>query len=168
MTRNPQIGFVVGSKSDLSQLEGAVSFLKEMGVPYEIRILSAHRTPELAREYALTARERGLRVLVGVAGMAAHLAGVLAATTDLPVLGVPARGGALQGVDALLSTVQMPGGVPVATFAIGKPGAMNAAIFACQILAHDDPALHKKLAGFRAALREKVEHDDEDMRGVRG
>ncbi len=168
MAKQPRIGFVLGSKSDLPQLEGAESFLKEVAVPYEIRIISAHRTPERAREYALTARDRGLEVLVGMAGMAAHLSGVLAATSDLPVLGVPARGGALQGVDALLSTVQMPAGVPVATFAIGKAGAMNAAVFACQILAGSDEGLRGKVAGFRAALRQKVETDDEDTRGVRG
>jgi phosphoribosylaminoimidazole carboxylase PurE protein len=167
-SKQPRIGFVLGSKSDLAQLEGAEAFLKEVAVPYEVRIISAHRTPERAREYALTARDRGLGVLVGMAGMAAHLSGVLAASSDLPVLGIPARGGALQGVDALLSTVQMPGGVPVATFAIGKAGAMNAAIFACQILAQSDDALRKKIAGFRAALRQKVEQDDEDTRGVRG
>jgi len=168
MASQPRIGFLLGSKSDLPQLEGAESFLKEMGVPYEVRIISAHRTPERAREYALTARDRGLEVLVGMAGMAAHLGGVLAASSDLPVLGVPARGGALQGVDALLSTVQMPAGVPVATFAIGKAGAMNAAVFACQILGLSDAALRKKITGFRAALRQKVELDDEDTRGVRG
>jgi phosphoribosylaminoimidazole carboxylase PurE protein len=168
MAKQPRVGFVLGSKSDLSQLEGAESFLKEVGVPYEVRIISAHRTPERAREYALTARDRGLEVLVGMAGMAAHLAGVLAATSDLPVLGVPARGGALQGVDALLSTVQMPAGVPVATFAVGKAGAMNAAVFACQILAQSDEALRKKVVGFRAAMRDKITQDDEDTRGVRG
>lgn len=168
MAKQPRIGFVLGSKSDLAQLEGAEAFLKEVGVPYEVRIISAHRTPERAREYALTARDRGLEVLVAMAGMAAHLGGVLAATSDLPVLGVPARGGALQGVDALLSTVQMPAGVPVATFAIGKPGAMNAAVFACQILAQADADLQGKIVGFRAAMREKITQDDEDARGIRG
>jgi phosphoribosylamine--glycine ligase len=167
MAKQPRIGFVLGSKSDVAQLEGAESFLKEVGVPYEVRIISAHRTPERAREYALTARDRGLEVLVAMAGMAAHLGGVLAATSDLPVLGVPARGGALQGVDALLSTVQMPAGVPVATFAIGKPGAMNAAVFACQILARSDEKLRQKIVGFRAAMRDKITQDDEDSRGVR-
>jgi phosphoribosylaminoimidazole carboxylase PurE protein len=168
MASQARIGFLLGSKSDLAQLEGAESFLKEVGVPYEVRIISAHRTPERAREYAETARERGLEVLVAVAGMAAHLGGVLAASSDLPVLGVPAPGGALQGIDALLSTVQMPAGVPVATFAIGKAGAMNAAVFACQVLALSDAALREKIARFRAALRRKVEQDDEDARGVRG
>jgi len=168
MAKKPRIGFVLGSKSDLPQLEGAESFLKEVGVPYEVRIISAHRTPERAREYALTARDRGLEVLVAMAGMAAHLGGVLAATSDLPVLGVPARGGALQGVDALLSTVQMPAGVPVAAFAIGKPGAMNAAVFACQVLALSDADLRQKIVGFRAAMRDKITQDDEDARGVRG
>jgi len=158
------IGILLGSKSDLEQIAGAESFLKEMGVPYEVRIISAHRTPERAREYALTARDRGVKVLIGMAGMAAHLAGALAAQSDLPVLGVPASGSALQGFDSLLSTVQMPPGIPVATFAVGKPGATNAAIFACQILATSDDGVRKKLEGFRASLRAKVEKDDEATR----
>jgi phosphoribosylaminoimidazole carboxylase PurE protein len=159
-----RIAFVLGSKSDLPLLEGARGFLEEIGVPYEIRIISAHRTPERAREYALTARDRGLAVLIGVAGMAAHLAGVLAASSDLPVLGVPGGGGPLQGIDSLLSTVQMPGGVPVATFAIGKAGATNAAIFACQILAQSDEQVRKGVAAFRASMRAKVEADDDEVR----
>jgi phosphoribosylaminoimidazole carboxylase PurE protein len=157
------IGFILGSQSDLDQLEGARAFLSEMGVPYEVRIISAHRSPERCREYALKARERGLKALVGVAGVAAHLAGVLAAHTDLPVLGVPAAGGPLLGLDALLSTVQMPGGVPVATFAIGKAGATNAAVFACRMLALNDPALAKKLAAYRDAMRSKVERADDEL-----
>ena len=163
----PLIGFVLGSKSDLPQMEGAETFLKEVDVPYEVRIISAHRTPEHARDYALTAADRGLKVIVGMAGMAAHLAGVLSASADIPVLGVPARGGALQGFDALLGTVQMPAGVPVATFAIGKAGATNAAIFACKIMALHDEELAKKLVGFRAALRAQTEKADEESRGVR-
>ena len=160
----PRIGIVCGSKSDLPQLEGARSFLDEIGVPYEVRIISAHRTPERAHDYARTAKDRGLDVIVAMAGMAAHLAGVLAATAEIPVLGVPGAGGALQGVDALLSTVQMPAGIPVATFGIGKSGATNAAIFACQVLALGDDALGKKLVGFHAGLRAKVEQADEDLR----
>lgn len=158
------IGFVLGSKSDLPQLDGARTFLDEMGVPYEVRILSAHRTPEQAHEYAKTARERGLKAIVGMAGMAAHLAGVLAATARVPVLGVPAAGGALQGVDALLSTVQMPAGVPVATFAVGKAGATNAAIFACQVMALSDESLAKKLDAYRRSMAEKVLAADEEVR----
>jgi phosphoribosylaminoimidazole carboxylase PurE protein len=159
------VEFVLGSNSDLDQLDGARAFLNEMGVTNEVRIISAHRTPERCREYALGAKDRGVKVLVGMAGVAAHLAGVLAAHTDLPVLGVPAAGGPLNGFDALLSTVQMPGGVPVATFAIGKAGATNAAIFACRMLALNDPAMAKKLAAYRDSMRVKVERADEELRG---
>ena len=158
---NARIGIVLGSKSDLSQMEGAEHLLKEVGVPYEIRIISAHRTPDKAHEYAKTAKERGIEVIIAVAGMAAHLAGVLAASADVPVLGVPARGGALEGLDALLATVQMPAGCPVATFAIGKAGGTNAAIFACQVLALTDEKVASQVRGFRAAMRMKVEADDE-------
>ncbi len=165
---NPVIGFVLGSKNDLPQLEGAEAFLKEAQVPYEIRIISAHRTPERAREYAQSAPARGLRLLVGVAGMAAHLSGVLAATAQIPVLGVPASGGPLEGFDALLSTVQMPAGVPVATFAIGKAGATNAAVFACQVLALSDADLGQRIRDIRASQARKVERDDEETKGTRG
>ena len=153
---NPLIGFVLGSKNDLPQLERAEQFLQDADVPYEVRILSAHRTPEQAHEYATTAEGRGVKVLVGMAGMAAHLAGALAANSRLPVLGVPAAGGALNGFDALLSTAQMPGGVPVATFAIGKAGALNAAIFACQAIGLAEPAVAKKVADYRAAQTQAV------------
>jgi phosphoribosylaminoimidazole carboxylase PurE protein len=159
------VGFVLGSQSDLDQLDGARAFLNEMGVPHEVRVISAHRTPERCREYVTTAKDRGLKVLVGVAGVAAHLAGVLSAHTDLPVLGVPAAGGPLNGLDALLSTVQMPGGVPVATFAIGKAGAMNAAVFAVRMLALNDAGLAKKLAAYRDSMRAKVERADDELRG---
>jgi len=157
---SPRIGFVLGSKSDLPQIENAEAFLREMGVPFEVRIISAHRTPERAHEYAATAHERGLAAIIGMAGLAAHLAGVLAAVARVPVLGVPGGGGPLQGFDSLLSTVQMPAGVPVATFAVGKAGATNAAIFACQILALQDAEIAEKLAAFRANQRAKVERDD--------
>lgn len=168
MSRQTRIAFVLGSKSDLPVLEEAEKFLREVAIPYEVRIISAHRTPERAREYALTARERGLRAIIAVAGMAAHLAGVMAATARVPVLGVPAGGGALQGIDALLSTVQMPGGIPVATFAIGKAGATNAAVFACQMMAATDEELQRKLDGFRAAMTARIERDDEEARAPRG
>ncbi|MHC4849712.1 MAG: 5-(carboxyamino)imidazole ribonucleotide mutase [Planctomycetota bacterium] len=147
---NPLIGFVLGSKNDLPQLERAEAFLKDAEIAYEVRILSAHRTPMEAHDYASSAESRGLQVLVGMAGMAAHLAGALAANSTLPILGVPAAGGALNGFDALLATVQMPGGVPVATFAIGKAGALNAAIFACQIMGRSNPETAQKVAAFRA------------------
>ncbi|HEX5137358.1 MAG TPA: 5-(carboxyamino)imidazole ribonucleotide mutase [Planctomycetota bacterium] len=159
------VGFVLGSKSDLEQIDGARAFLNEMGILHEVRVISAHRTPDRCREYVTTAKDRGLKVLVGVAGVAAHLAGVLAAHTDLPVLGVPAAGGPLNGLDALLSTVQMPGGVPVATFAIGKAGATNAAVFAARMLALNDPALARKLALYRDGMRSKVERADDELRG---
>ena len=167
MANKPRIGIVLGSKSDLSLLEGAERFLKEIGVPYEVRIISAHRTPARAHEYAVTAKDRGIAVIVAMAGLAAHLAGVLAASADVPVLGVPASGGSLQGFDALLSTVQMPPGIPVATFGIGKAGATNAAIFACKIMACSDEGLHKQLGEFRAAMKAKIEQADEETRGTR-
>jgi len=159
------IGFVLGSKSDLPQMERAEAFLAKVDVPYEIRIMSAHRTPAETHEYAATAHERGLKVLVGMAGVAAHLAGVLASVARVPVLGVPAAGGALQGLDALLSTVQMPGGVPVATFAIGKSGAMNAAIFACKILALSDEGLARKLDDYRTEMGDAVRAADQELNG---
>jgi 5-(carboxyamino)imidazole ribonucleotide mutase len=167
--RNPLLAFVLGSKSDLPLLDEAEKFLREMNLPYEVRIISAHRTPERAREFALAARDRGLRAIVGVAGLAAHLSGVLAASSrGVPVLGVPAGGGSLGGIDSLLSTVQMPGGVPVATFAIGKPGATNAAIFAAQMIALHDPSLQSRLDQWRTTLIQRVEKDDEETRGARG
>jgi 5-(carboxyamino)imidazole ribonucleotide mutase len=159
----PVLGFVLGSKSDLPQLERAESFLKGANVPYEVRILSAHRTPAEAHEYATSAQSRGLKVICGMAGMAAHLAGVLAANTTLPVLGIPAAGGALNGFDALLSTVQMPGGIPVATFAIGKAGALNAAIFACQVMALSDSKMAEVVADFRAKQTADVLEADREQ-----
>jgi len=162
---NPLIGFVLGSKNDLPQLERAESFLREAEVPYEVRILSAHRTPAEAHAYAQGAEARGLKVLVGMAGMAAHLAGALAANSRLPILGVPAAGGALNGFDALLSTVQMPGGVPVATFAIGKAGALNAAIFACQAIGLGNPAIAAKVAKYREQQTAAVLEADRERNG---
>jgi len=162
---NPKIGICLGSKSDLPQLEKAQALLTELGVPYEVRIMSAHRTPATAAEYARTARDRGIKVLIGMAGVAAHLAGALAAHSDLPVLGIPAAGGPLQGFDALLSTVQMPPGVPVATFAVGKMGATNAALFACQIIAQTEPDVQKAIVDYRAAMRKKVEAADRELNG---
>ena len=162
-TTAPLIGFVLGSDSDLPQMERAEKFLNDYEVPYEIRILSAHRTPHEAVEYAATAKGRGLKLIAGMAGMAAHLAGVLAAHAEIPVLGIPAQGGALNGFDALLSTVQMPGGVPVATFAIGKSGALNAAIFACKAMALSDDAMAAKIAKFHAEQTATVLKKDADL-----
>ncbi|MGQ0614826.1 MAG: 5-(carboxyamino)imidazole ribonucleotide mutase [Planctomycetaceae bacterium] len=155
-----RIGFVMGSLSDRPTIEGAEQFLKGMEVAYEVRVLSAHRTPDKAREYALQARDRGLRAIVALAGMAAHLAGAMAASASVPVLGVPVASGSLQGFDALLATVQMPAGVPVATFAIGKAGATNAAVFACQMMAASDEGLARRLEDYRKTMRAKVEKDD--------
>jgi len=161
----PRIGFLLGSKSDLPQLERARKLLAELEIPHEVRILSAHRTPEEVKDYCASARDRGLEVLVGMAGMAAALPGTIAAHTDLPVLGIPAAGGSLFGVDALLSIVQMPPGVSVATFGVGKAGATNAALFAAQILGSKDEAVRTRIEEYRAAMRRKVLADDEQVQG---
>lgn len=144
----------MGSESDLPVMKGAADILMQFGIPYEMRVLSAHRTPEAATEFARTARERGIRVMIAGAGMAAHLGGVVAAFTNLPVIGVPISGKDLKGMDSLLSIVQMPSGIPVASMAIG--GAKNAALFAIQILATGDDALYDELQKYRAAMIEKV------------
>lgn len=143
----PLVGVLMGSASDADVMKGCIEQLDELGIPYEVKISSAHRTPEQTREFAETASDRGLEVLIAGAGWSAHLAGVIAAHTLLPVLGVPIDSSPLQGMDALLSTVQMPPGIPVATLAIGKGGAKNAAILAAQILAlkHPDIALNLKV-----------------------
>lgn len=136
----------MGSASDFPELEPGCAILAELGIPYEARVVSAHRTPDWLFQYAESAQERGLQVIIAGAGGAAHLPGMLAAKTLVPVLGVPVNATALNGIDALLSIVQMPAGIPVGTLAIGKPGAANAALFAAQILALRDPALLDKLA----------------------
>jgi len=146
----------MGSKSDYAVMEAAVEMLREFGVPHEVKVVSAHRTPDLLFAYAATAAERGLRAIVAGAGGAAHLPGMLAAKTLVPVLGVPVPATALQGIDSLLSIVQMPKGVPVATFAVGKPGAANAGLFAVQMLAGTDAALAEKLAVWRAERTAEV------------
>ncbi|MBI2314299.1 MAG: 5-(carboxyamino)imidazole ribonucleotide mutase [Betaproteobacteria bacterium] len=152
----PLVGIVMGSNSDWDVMQHVARQLKEFGVPYEARVLSAHRTPDAAFEYSRSAQERGLKCIIAGAGGAAHLAGVMAAKTTLPVLGVPMPSRHLQGLDSLLSTVQMPKGIPVATFAIGEAGAGNAALFAVALLAVTDKALARKLAAFRAAQEAKV------------
>jgi len=146
----------MGSQNDYAVMKCAVKMLRDFGVPHEARVVSAHRTPDLLFEYAEQAHSRGLRVLIAGAGGAAHLPGMLAAKTIVPVLGVPIAATALQGIDALLSIVQMPKGVPVATFAIGASGAANAALFAIATLAATDPALAERLIAFRAARRDEV------------
>ena len=156
MTKHPLVGIVMGSDSDWPIMKACAETLKSFGVPYEAKVLSAHRTPDAALDYASMADDRGLKVLIGAAGGAAHLAGVLAAKTELPVLAVPMPSKHLQGLDSLLSMVQMPGGIPVATFAIGEAGASNAALFAVAMLALSDKALAQKLADFRVRQTEKV------------
>jgi len=156
MSEFPLVGIVMGSKSDYEVLLPAVEILKELGIPHEARVLSAHRTPDQLIAYVETARARGLRVMIAGAGGAAHLAGVIAAKTLLPVLAVPIAATSLAGLDSLLSMVQMPKGIPVATLAIGKPGAGNAALFAAEILALNDAALYDRLAAWRAARAKEV------------
>ncbi len=157
ITRKARVGIIMGSDSDLTIMEEASGVLKAFDVPYEITVASAHRSPERAAQYAKTARQRGVKVIIAGAGLAAHLAGSIAAHTTLPVIGVPINAGALNGFDALLSTVQMPPGIPVATVAIGKTGARNAGILAVQILALEDPDLVKRLEKFKIDMAEKVE-----------
>lgn len=152
----PLVGVIMGSRSDWATLGHTARTLAELGVPHETRVVSAHRTPERLRVYASTARQRGLRVIVAGAGGAAHLPGMCAAWTSLPVLGVPVESRALNGVDSLLSIVQMPGGVPVGTLAIGRAGAINAALLAAAILALGDSALAARLDTWRAAQTEAV------------
>jgi 5-(carboxyamino)imidazole ribonucleotide mutase len=153
---NPLIGVVMGSRSDYSVMKAAVEILREFEIPHEVRVVSAHRTPDLMVEYAKSAVERRLRVLIAGAGGAAHLPGMLAALTVVPVLGVPVAATALQGFDALLSIVQMPKGVPVGTLAIGASGAANAALLAVAMLATTDPVLQQRLIARREATRDKV------------
>lgn len=150
------VGIIMGSDSDLPLMKAAAETLQKFGVAFEIDITSAHRSPARTAEYARTARERGLKAIIVGAGGAAHLAGVVAAETTLPVIGVPMPSGSLQGLDSLLATVQMPSGVPVATVAIGKAGATNAAILAVQIMGTSDAALAEKLAAYKKELAQKV------------
>jgi 5-(carboxyamino)imidazole ribonucleotide mutase len=152
----PLVGVIMGSKSDWDTLRACAEVLTELGVPHECRVVSAHRTPELLREYSQGAESRGLEVIVAGAGGAAHLPGMVAANTVLPVLGVPVQSQALQGLDSLLSIVQMPGGVPVGTLAIGRAGARNAGLLAAAILANSRPPLREKLKAFRERQTERV------------
>ena len=151
-----QIGIIMGSNSDWGVMQHAAAVLKQFGIAYETRVVSAHRTPDLMFEYAETARERGLQAIIAGAGGAAHLPGMVAAKTTLPVLGVPVPSKYLRGEDSLLSIVQMPKGIPVATFAIGEAGAANAALFAAALLANHDAAIAQKLADFRETQRQTV------------
>src|SRR5689334_12624883 len=153
---SPLVGIIMGSKSDWEVMRAASETLTKFGVPHESRVMSAHRTPDLVTEFVGNAESRGMEVLIAAAGGAAHLAGVTAAHTLLPVLGVPMQSQSLQGLDSLLSTVQMPAGIPVGTLAIGKAGATNAALLAIAILANKRPDLREKLRQFREDQRRKV------------
>ncbi|RSL17027.1 5-(carboxyamino)imidazole ribonucleotide mutase [Edaphobacter aggregans] len=156
MSAGPLVGIVMGSRNDYAVMRSAAEMLTEFGVAHEVRVVSAHRTPDLLFEYAETAIARGLRVIIAGAGGAAHLPGMIAAKTVVPVLGVPIPATALQGMDSLLSIVQMPKGVPVGTLAIGSAGAANAGLLAAEILATTDAALQAKLVAWRAARRDEV------------
>lgn len=164
MTPNPiapLVGIVMGSRSDWETMQHAAQKLEALGVPFEVKVVSAHRTPDVLFSYAEQAGPRGLRVIIAGAGGAAHLPGMIAAKTAVPVLGVPVQSKALNGMDSLLSIVQMPAGIPVATFAIGNAGASNAALFAAAMLASDQPAIGQALDAFRARQTEDVmAHDD--------
>jgi len=159
----PMVGIIMGSSSDWSTLEQAALLLEDFAVPYEKRVVSAHRTPEALYSYAKEARGRGIKVIIAGAGGAAHLPGMVASMTTIPVLGVPVESKALKGMDSLLSIVQMPGGVPVATFAIGKAGAKNAALEAVSILSLIDPKLEKALLSFRERQQAEVEASQADL-----
>ena len=160
----PVVGIVMGSDSDWDSLQHTVKTLKEFGIPCDAQVMSAHRTPDRAMKFASGAEKQGMKVIIAAAGGAAHLAGVVAAHTKLPVIGIPVKGWSLDGLDSLLATVQMPSGIPVATVAIGKAGAINAAILAAQILALSDARLRKKLATFKSNLKKKVDAGNRRIR----
>jgi phosphoribosylamine--glycine ligase len=155
--QTPKVGIVMGSDSDLKIMQETAAVLRQFEIPFEITVASAHRSPRRAAEIASSAKQRGIKVIIAGAGHAAHLAGAMAAYTSLPVIGVPIDSSAFQGLDSLLSTVQMPPGIPVATVAVGKPGAKNAGILAVQILALNDPELDAKLDAYKADMAQKVE-----------
>ncbi|HEY1137531.1 MAG TPA: 5-(carboxyamino)imidazole ribonucleotide mutase [Xanthomonadaceae bacterium] len=160
-TQAPLVGVVMGSRSDWDTMQHAVARLEALGVPHEVRVVSAHRTPDVLFDYAATAKQRGLRAIIAGAGGAAHLPGMLASKTAVPVLGVPVQSKALNGMDSLLSIVQMPAGIPVGTFAIGNAGAANAGLFAAAMLAHEHPAIGAALDAFRAKQTQDVVDNDD-------
>jgi phosphoribosylaminoimidazole carboxylase PurE protein len=164
MSTKPRVSIVMGSDSDLDVMREAAKTLDEFGIEYEIDVTSAHRSPERTAEYARKAAARGIRVIIAGAGGAAHLAGVIAAHTSIPVIGVPIPSTSLQGLDSLLATVQMPAGIPVATVAIGKPGATNAAVLAAQILALSSDPLARKLAAHKEQLANSVEEKSRKLK----
>jgi len=163
----PKVAVVLGSDSDYPIIHDVVQVLTDFGIPYEITVSSAHRSPDRTHRYAATLEERGIQVVIACAGAAAHLAGVLASHTILPVIGVPVDSSPLQGLDALLSTSMMPAGVPVATMGIGKAGASNAAVLATQILARSDPTLAQKLKEYKKQLADRVEEQDRELKKSR-
>lgn len=160
---SPRVGIIMGSDSDWPKINKAAAALEEFGVPYEVRVMSAHRTPAAVTEYASTAIERGLQTIIAAAGGAAHLAGVVAAHTTLPIIGLPVPTPDLGGLDSLLSTVQMPGDVPVASMAVGMGGPRNAGLFAVQILATADEGLREKLVAFKDKLVDKIAEKDANL-----
>jgi phosphoribosylaminoimidazole carboxylase PurE protein len=157
MNARPLVGVVMGSTSDREVMEECVAILEELAIPFEVTVSSAHRSPEKTRDYAISARERGIEVIIAGAGWAAHLAGVLASHTTLPIIGVPIDSSPLRGIDALLSTAQMPPGVPVATMAVGRGGAVNAAVFAAQILALKHPHIARSLNDYRTNMQSRAQ-----------
>ncbi|GLH72583.1 N5-carboxyaminoimidazole ribonucleotide mutase [Geothrix limicola] len=161
MTSHPLVGILMGSKSDWETMQHTALTLKSLGIPYEAHVASAHRTPEKVVEFCKGAEGRGMKVIIAAAGGAAHLAGVCASKTHLPVLGVPMKGWATEGMDSLLSTVQMPSGIPVGTLAIGKAGAINAALLATSILSLGDTGIRERYLAFREAQVEKALKDDD-------
>lgn len=161
-----KVGIIMGSKSDLNIAETAIKVLKDFNVPCEVIVSSAHRTPERTGEWTRSAEKNGFSVIIALAGAAAHLAGVVAAETNLPVVAVPVSATTLGGLDALLSMVQMPGGIPVATMAIGNAGAKNAALFACQIIARSDKELNEKLKAYREKMKEEVYKANEEVQAL--
>ncbi|MFO7938014.1 MAG: 5-(carboxyamino)imidazole ribonucleotide mutase [Kiritimatiellia bacterium] len=163
MSEKPLIGIVMGSDSDWELIKNATSIFKKFNVPFEVRVISAHRTPELAADYARTAEERGLQVIICAAGGAAHLGGVIAAHTVLPVVGIPVKGGALNGLDSLYATLQMPSGIPVATMTLGSAGPVNAALFAIQILGGSNASLRSRFHEYKKELKEKVYKGNEKV-----
>ena len=158
---NPLVGVLMGSKSDWETMKHCVQTLHDLGIPYEAHVASAHRTPDKVADFCKGAETQGIKVIIAAAGGAAHLAGVCASKTHLPILGVPMKGWAVEGMDALLSTVQMPSGIPVGTLAIGKAGAINAALLAASILALSDSAIREKYLAFRKTATEKALADDD-------
>lgn len=162
-TPEPRVAIVMGSQSDLDTLKEASDVLKAFAVPHEMRVISAHRTPDAAREFGLSAEGRGIKLIIAGAGKAAHLAGVMASLTLVPVIGVPMTTSDLGGLDSLLSTVQMPGGIPVATVAIGKAGAKNAGLLAVAVLALEDKELRARLAAYRDAMSKEVREADRKL-----